>query len=70
MRKFAQTLFKSASVSMFNTLKFKAGTFNTQKALLTASITGYGFWFASSKVYNAENLEVITVDTEDNLQEG
>ena len=55
---------------MFNTLKFKAGTFNTQKALLTASITGYGFWFASSKVYNAENLEVITVDTEDNLQEG
>jgi len=55
MRKFAQTLMKSASISVVTSLKFKTTNLNARKALLSATIAGYGFWFASKKVFNAEN---------------
>lgn len=58
MRKFAQTLLKSASISAFNHLKINALKINPQKALLTASLTGYALWFATTKVYNTDFLTV------------
>lgn len=67
MRRFAQTLFKSASISFFNTLKSKTSNMNGQKLLLASSLAGYGLWFATTKVYNTD---FITLETEDNLQEG
>jgi hypothetical protein len=60
MRKFAQTLFRSASVSIFNNLKLKATNLNTQKILLASTLAGYGLWFATTKVYNTEFLTVET----------
>jgi hypothetical protein len=67
MRKFAQTLFKSASLSIINNLKFKVSNVNAQKVLLATSLAGYGLWFSTTKVYNTD---FITLETEDNLQEG
>lgn len=58
MRKFAQTLLKSASISAFNNLKLNAFKINPQKALLTASLSGYALWFATTKVYNTDFLTV------------
>jgi hypothetical protein len=58
MRRFAQTLLKSASISFLSQLKLKTSNINTQKVLLTASLTGYGLWFATSKVYNTDFLTV------------
>ena len=67
MRKFAQTLLRSASLTILNQLKLKASNVNGQKILLASTLAGYGLWIATSKVYNTD---FITVETEDNLQEG
>jgi nitrite reductase/ring-hydroxylating ferredoxin subunit len=67
MRKFAQTLFRSASLTFFNQLKLKSSNLNGQKVLLASTLAAYGLWFATTKVYNTEFM---TVETQDNLQEG
>lgn len=67
MRKIVSILFRASSIPMLNSLKFKLNNFNTQKVLLTTGLATYGFWFASTKIYNTDTL---TFETEDNLQEG
>ena len=56
MRNIVSTLFRASSISILNSLKFKLNNINTQKVLLTGGIASYGFWFASTKIYNSDTL--------------
>lgn len=56
MRKIASSFLRLSSLSIFNSLKFKINNVNTQKLFLASGVAGYGFWFASTKIYSSDTL--------------
>ena len=56
MRKIASSFLRLSSLSIFNSLKFKINNVNTQKLFLAGGVAGYGFWFASTKIYSSDTL--------------
>lgn len=56
MRKIVNSFLRVSSLSIFNSLKFKVNNVNAQKLLLAGGVAGYGFWFASTKIYSSDTL--------------